>query len=381
MTDSVRMATPGLSIRERWLDLRDRLLASPKFHRMAAAMPFTRMMARRRAGDLFDLCAGFVYSQVLLASVRTGLFKALADGPQDLPTLARRLDLPEDAALRLLNAAASLKLVTKRRGDTFGLGELGAALRGAPGVMEMVEHHALLYRDLEDPVALLRGEAGPTQIGSYWAYTDMKAAPGLEEEVSAPYSSLMAASQPFVSEEVLDAYRVSRHRHVLDVGGGTGTFLRAVASRAPDTQLTLFDLPSVAAQAQAAFDSHGLGQRATAVGGSFFEDALPRGADLITLVRVLYDHSDDSVRRILRAVREAIPDDGTLLLAEPMSDTPGAEASGDAYFGFYLLAMGNGRPRSPKDFRVLLEEAGFTAPRLLRTNRPLLARAMIARPK
>ena len=42
----------------------------------------------------------------------------------------------------------------------------------------------------------------------------------------------------------------------------------------------------------------------------------------------------------------ALPADGTLLLAEPMAGSRGAEPVGDAYFGFYLLAMGSGRPRT-----------------------------------
>jgi demethylspheroidene O-methyltransferase len=32
-----------------------------------------------------------------------------------------------------------------------------------------------------------------------------------------------------------------------------------------------------------------------------------------------------------------------------MSETPGAEPVGDAYFGLYLLAMGSGRTRPPRE--------------------------------
>jgi demethylspheroidene O-methyltransferase len=65
-------------------------------------------------------------------------------------------------------------------------------------------------------------------------------------------------------------------------------------------------------------------------------------------VRVVHDHDDERVLALLRAVRAALPPGGTLLLAEPMAGTPGAQAMGDAYFGFYLLAMGSGRPRTPQ---------------------------------
>ncbi len=35
----------------------------------------------------------------------------------------------------------------------------------------------------------------------------------------------MAASQPLVADEILDAYPFARHRCLLDVGGGDGSFL------------------------------------------------------------------------------------------------------------------------------------------------------------
>jgi demethylspheroidene O-methyltransferase len=88
----------------------------------------------------------------------------------------------------------------------------------------------------------------------------------------------------------------------------------------------LFDLPAVAARAEARFAAAGLGARA--VGGDFARDALPTGADIATLVRVIHDHDDVTVRRILAAARAALPAGGTLLLAEPMAATRGAEATG-----------------------------------------------------
>ena len=71
--------------RERWLNLRNKLIADPRFQRWAAASPLTRFVARRRTRQLFDLCAGFVYSQILLACVRLRLFETLAEGPAPCP--------------------------------------------------------------------------------------------------------------------------------------------------------------------------------------------------------------------------------------------------------------------------------------------------------
>ena len=107
-------------------------------------------------------------------------------------------------------------------------------------------------------------------------------------------------------------------------------------------------------------------------------DPLPQGADIVSLVRVLHDHDDELALALLRRAHAALPPGGALLIAEPMAATPGAEPVGDAYFGFYLLAMGRGRPRSSEEITKLLARAGFTAVRALRTRRPMLANVVIA---
>jgi demethylspheroidene O-methyltransferase len=364
--------------RDRFRAWREGLTASPGFRRWAARFPLTRPVARRRARELFDLCAGFVYSQVLLACVRLRLFDMLKDGPADEQSLASRLDLPLESAVRLLRAAAALELVARRDDGRWALGRLGAAMIDNPGIAAMVEHHALLYADLADPVALLRRPRGGNALSGYWAYAGADAPGALGRERTVDYTTLMAASQPMVAEEVIAAYDFRRHRSLLDIGGGSGAFLAAVAASAPDLQLMLFDLPAVAEQGRERFQRLRLDGRATAHGGDFTTDPFPTGADLVSLVRVLHDHDDDVVMALLRRVRASLPSGGRLLIAEPMSETAGAEPAGDAYFGFYLLAMGRGRPRRPAELDAMLRAAGFNGGRLLPTHTPLLTRVLIA---
>ena len=355
---------------------RDRLLTSERFQRWATAFPLTRPIARRRVRELFDICAGFVYSQVLYACVRLRLLERLETGPATADALAADLDMPRDGMVRLLEAAVSLRLVERRRRGRFGLGSLGAAMVRNAGIKAMVEHHAMLYADLADPIALLRGEVERKRLGDYWGYAGGGAAERLDPAAVAEYSALMAASQAFIADEVIAAYPFARHRRLLDVGGGEGAFLRAVHRAAPSLELALFDLPAVAARAREHLA--GAGIAATTAGGDFFTDPLPEGADVVTLVRVVHDHDDADVERLLANVRSAIADGGTLVLAEPMSDTPGAEPIGGAYFGLYLLAMGSGRARRPAELAAMLERAGFARPRLRATRTPLLARVMVA---
>jgi demethylspheroidene O-methyltransferase len=370
------MAMPGLLDRLRaW---REGVTARPAFREWAARFPLTRPMARRRARQLFDLCAGFVYSQVLAACVRLKLFDILHEAPATEAALAHRLAVPPEAMARLLAAAGALDLTRRCADGSWTLGPLGAAMIGNPGIAAMVEHHALLYADLADPVALLRRDRGGNALSAYWAYSGAQAPDALGAERVAEYSALMAASQPMVAAEVLATYDFTRHGTLLDVGGGEGAFLSAVARATPRLRLMLFDLPQVAARATARFAAQGLSGRAEVFGGDFTADPLPRGADLISFVRVLHDHDDAVVMALLRAARAALPPKGRLLIAEPMAGTSGAEPMGEAYFGFYLLAMGTGRPRRPEELRGMLAEAGFAASRILPTPTPLLTRVLVA---
>lgn len=359
------------SFAEQILAWRDRLFARPAFQRFATAFPLTRGIAKRRARALFDLCAGFVYSQILLACVQLRLFDLLRDGPRTIEQLAAPLALPESSARVLLEAAAAIALVERRRGGRFGLGPLGLALVGNPGLKAMIEHHAILYADLADPVALLRGERD-TALSRFWPYAVAGQPAALAPETVAAYSRLMASSQSFIAREVLDAYRFDRHRCLLDVGGGEGAFLCAAAARFPQLRLMLFDLPAVAERARARFSAEGIAARAAAFGGDFKTDPLPEGADIISLVRVLHDHDDDAALAILKAARRALPAGGTVLIAEPMAGARGEEPGAAAYFGIYLLAMGSGRPRKPEEVCALLEQAGFAGPRRVATRNALL---------
>ncbi len=366
--------------RARWIAWRNSWLSNPAFQRWAADFPLTRGVARRRSAALFDLVSGFVYSQTLAAALRVGLLDRLAEGAGSIDSLASAIDLSPDAAERLLGACAALGL-SERAGDgQWALGAQGAALRGASGLSDMIRHQALLYSDLSRPEALLRSEGPGAALAGYWPYASGLSGGAEGPAAVAPYSRLMAATQPAVAADILDAYDIGRHKRLLDVGGGDGAFLAAAAIRAPALRLDLLDLPGVTDLARRRFGESGLLDRIEIHTGDFLTGSLPRGADLITLIRILHDHDDAGVDRLLREAREALAPGGALLIAEPMSEAPRRDRVSDVYFAFYLLAMGRGRARTPADLIARLKAAGFSHARRIRTRSPHLLRAIVAHP-
>ncbi len=368
------------SLGEAFADWRNSVIASPRFQRWAARFPLTRWIVRKQAASLFDVMAGFVYSQILLACVRVHLFELLAHGALSKADLQKQIALPESGLSRLLDAAVSIRLLSKRKNGHYALGMLGAPLVGNRALLDMIVHHGDFYRDLQDPLALLRGDGvGKAAMAEYWPYINGEKDPSpesLSAQRVADYSQLMAHTQPLVTAEVIDSYSFAKHRHLLDIGGGQGAFVSQLVSLYPQLTCTLFDLPGVAELANAYIEKSGLSNKINALGGNFFQGELPKGADVATLIRVIFDHDDSRVAILLRNVFNALEPGGSLILAEPMAGTPGQEAMGDAYFGFYLLAMGRGRPRTQGEISQMLQEAGFESITLLPSAIPLNAQIL-----
>ncbi|PUE54975.1 hypothetical protein B9Z45_10765 [Limnohabitans sp. 2KL-17] len=361
----------------------ERWYAHPGLYRWSLGNPLTRWLTRRRTRKLFDLMAGFVHSQVLLGCVRLDLFRALHHAPASLTELARRTGLAPVVLQRLLLSAVALGLLEHRSQGRFGLGPLGVPLAQHEGIAQMIEHNHLLYQDMQDPLQFLNN-AWSGGMAEYWPYAHEKPVPAPPDlDKFTRYSQLMAASQGFVVQEILSSYFFDEHRCVLDVGAGQGRFVGELAVHAPHLKFKMFDLPPVLDLAREGLKAKGLSERVTLHPGSFLDDPLPEGADLITLVRVAHDHPDAVVRQILLKAHAALPVGGVLLLAEPMAqpdEEPGQpSASADAYFHFYLLAMGAGRLRTPKELQSLMEEAGFTHVERVPNAMPIHARILLGR--
>lgn len=346
----------------------NRLAASRGFHRLCARVPGLRRILRAEGASLFDLMQGFVRSQVLTALVESRLLHRLADAPAAPAALAVPTGLPEDRLAVLLQAGAALGLLRRGRDGRFGLARRGAAFLAVPGLEDLVRHHRVLYADLADADAFFRGTTNPA-LARFWPYV-LGGEAGAAE--AARYSELMARTQALVAEDTLDAVPLAGIRRLMDVGGGTGAFLRAVHARAPRLALALFDLPEVVARAQVP-----PGTRLFA--GSFRDGALPEGADAISLVRVLYDHDDATVAALLAAVRAALPPGGRLIVSEPMSGGARPDPQTDVYFAVYTLAMGTGRTRSAEQIATLCAAAGFSGISAKRSLRPYVTAVLTAR--
>lgn len=320
---------------------------------------------------------GFVYSQVLMTCAKLKIFELLRESPLTVTELSTKLSMPEKSIIRLMSAAASLRLVSLRNGgQCYGLGELGAAFAGNRPATFMAEHLAVLYEDLADTTALLRGKKD-TNLSRIWTYSTETDEKGLQSKDVASYTEILTETQPMFAQELFDCYRLNQHKCLMDIGGGDGAFLIQVAAQYSNLKLMLFEIPAVCDFARIRIEKAGISFRVEIHEGNFFNDPIPHGADVITLFRTVIDHPDEPVLALLRGIRSALPKDGVLLIVDPM-DRRGSERIATVW-GLYGFGVGRDPVRTVEEFKHLLLKSGFSGVRLLDNPIPSVASVIAAK--
>ena len=170
----------------------------------------------------------------------------------------------------------------------------------------------------------------------------------------------MGALTQMNNQAILQAYDFSGMESLMDIGGGNGTFLRAILQKYPHMHGILFDT----AQAVAGADT--LNGRCEVLTGDLFK-SLPRGqVDACVLKHVLHDWDDQGCLTILLNTRRALIPGKKLLIVEqvlPESDP----APFEAFVDLEMLVHSNGRGRTTREYQALLEQTGFTLTRVVQT--------------
>jgi SAM-dependent methyltransferase len=176
------------------------------------------------------------------------------------------------------------------------------------------------------------------------------------------FSEGVEAIQAAPARALPTAYDFSRHRRVLDLGGGTGSWLIAVLRHYPGLEGTLYDLPNAAAIARQRLAGDPGAQRAQVVAGDFFRDPIPGGHDAVLIANVIHLFSAAHNLELLRRTRAHVPDGARLLLADFWTDATHTQPPFAALMaGEFLVITGEGDVYSEEEARGWLQASGWRA--------------------
>jgi acetylserotonin N-methyltransferase len=170
------------------------------------------------------------------------------------------------------------------------------------------------------------------------------------------------------SPAVVAAADLAPFSRMVDLGGATGHLARAALERYPGLRAVVFDLPEVVARVRG--QAPPLDGRLEFVAGDFFRDALP-SADLYALGRIVHDWGEERVGDLLARVHAALPPGGGLLLAERLLADDRSGPLPAQLQSLNMLVCTEGKERTEREYRALLEASGFTDVTCHRTGTPL----------
>ncbi len=300
--------------------------------------------------------SGFIISQAIYAVGQLGIADRLADGPASVTDLAAATGVDADALHRFMRALAAEDMFVEQPAGTFALTRLGGLMRSdVPG--SLVHFSALMAEEAyvawsESLHSVRTGKAAFEKVYGKPHFEWLADHPEASEKFNRAQAGLVTLRLLPLLERSWDDVGT-----VVDVGGGNGVLLTELLGRHEHLEGIVFDLPHVVAEAERTLAEGGVADRATCVGGDFF-DKIPAGRDVYVMTQILHDWSDDEAVAILRRTREAIPDDGRLLVIEHVVPA-GNEPHPAKLLDLHMLVLLGGRERTEDQWNDLFTRGGF----------------------
>jgi ubiquinone/menaquinone biosynthesis C-methylase UbiE len=299
---------------------------------------------------IFDIFTAFMASKFVFTAAEIGIFEQLARGPAVLDELAVGTGVPTRTLRIVTDAVVSLGLI-ERDGERYTNSAVAAAFLTASGPGDM--RPALrLGNQITFPRWTRFEEAVRTdeRIFGELSFT---------EHEQAIFSSGVETFTAGHAQALPTAYDFSQHRRLLDLGGGTGSFLLAVLARHPHLRATLFERPAAAAVARERLKNEPLADQIDIVTGDFFHDPIPDCHDVIIIAHVLHCFTTERNHALLQRLRQRVPDGARLLLIDFWTDPTHTEPRAAALMaGEFLLEVG-GDVYSADEAKSWLQDTGW----------------------
>jgi len=319
------------------------------------------MSSQVSALRLFDLIQSHRVTAVIYVAARLGLAELLSYGPQTSAKLAKATGADERSLRRLLIALSTIGICSRTGEDSYALTEVGACLDSA--AEQSFKGWAIFEAEMLSKSwsgmleTVMTGKTGAELQGFASSFELMGRTPENVDKFNLAMTNLTR----LVTPDILRSYDFSGISHLMDVGGGSGELLGAIAQQNRKLRGTVFDLPRCAEAAGKHLRQIGVSDRIEFVAGDFFK-TVPAVADAIILKSIIHDWNDARSISILRNCHQSLPSDGKLLLVERlMPETPDMtdEDKAHAMSDLNMMRGPGGAERTRGQYRELLEQSGF----------------------
>jgi SAM-dependent methyltransferase len=308
--------------------------------------------------QILQMANGFRSACVLGAAAELDLFTVLGRETMTADEAARRLAADLRATTVLLDALVGLDLLD-REGGLYAVPDTLRPLlvEDSPTTLLPMIRHAM---------NLVRTWSQLARVVATGKPAAREPSPrGAEADRAAFIAAMHTLSGP-IADGLVARLGPPQFRHLLDVGGASGTWTLAFLRAAPQGLATIFDLPDAIQQARQRVAQGGLAARIRLVAGDFYTDDLPGEADLAWVSAIAHQHSREHNRRLFKKVHAALVPGGRILIRDVVMDPDHAHPLDGALFAVNMLVnTESGGTFTFQEYAEDLQSAGFRQAELL----------------
>jgi predicted O-methyltransferase YrrM len=301
-------------------------------------------------GKLLALSGYYWRSFTLHAAIKLGVFTTVGTEQLTGEEIARKLRGKRRSVITLLNALSAMKLIAKE-GDKYSNTPAGISFlsKDSPeyiGYMIMHHHHlAEAWSKLDKAVRAGR------PVRSRSSHND--------EEKRESFLMGMFNNAMNLAPRLVNTVDLSERRHLLDLGGGPGTYAIHFCLNNPQLNATVYDLPTTRPYAIKTIERFGLADRIDFVAGDYLSEDLSGSYDVAWLSQILHADGPDDCQRIVEKVVSVLEPGGMIIVHEFILDDTMDGPLFPALFSLnMLLGTANGRSYSEREIMEMLARAG-----------------------
>lgn len=302
-----------------------------------------------------ELMGAYRRTKLLLVAHRLGVFDGLAGDGRPLAEVASRISCDPATLRPVLDGLVGMGVLEKQD-ELYGNGPIAEQhlVSTSPAYLgPLLEMHDRLWEGWSNLEAVVR-------TGRPW-----RTLPELLSADAAFADRYIRGMHQFSRRAAAEVVRLlgpERVRHMLDVGGGPGTYALALLERNPEARATVMDLEATLRITREFAAAHPDRERLTMRVGNYLQDDYGRGFDLALMSHTTHDEPEPRVRDMLARAHDALEPGGRVAIHDWALDASGTAPLEPALFGVHvMLYTDGGRVHRLVDYLRWMEDAGFEA--------------------
>lgn len=303
---------------------------------------------------LLQMSCGYWKSLVLFTAVEFDVFTRIGNGEVTAKEISQSIHTDVRATEMLLNALVSLELLTKRE-NRYANSHISDVylVKGSPYYQGDFIHH---FHNMMDTWAMLRETIETGKAVSLKDLPEEVDPHDLRDFITAMHNIALVKA-----EDMCNKVNLKEAKSLLDLAGGPGTYAITLARANPGLRAVVFDLEHVIKLTKEFIKASKMEDRVTIQPGNCLEDSFGKNTyDAILVSNLLHIYNPENNRKILKKCRDALKDDGQIIVHEFVLDDTKTRPQFAALFSLnMLIGTQEGASYNEQEYRTWLESTGF----------------------